>query len=48
VFIHPVLAVPPAFPRESVFSIVYWKDKIVEKPGYNGGSSDEQQQEQGE
>lgn len=25
--------IPPAFPRESIFSIVYWKDKPVEKIG---------------
>ncbi|HCD53211.1 MAG TPA: hypothetical protein DEQ34_12230 [Balneolaceae bacterium] len=24
--------IPPAFPRESVFSVVYWKDKVKEVP----------------
>ncbi len=24
--------VPPLFPREAVFSILYWKDKLLEKP----------------
>ncbi len=24
--------VPPMFPREAVFSILYWKDKLLEKP----------------
>jgi hypothetical protein len=27
--------VPPSFPRESIFSIVYWKDKPVEHPVSN-------------
>lgn len=26
--------VPPVFPRESVFSILYWKDKVMEKTTY--------------
>lgn len=32
-------SIPPFYPRESVFSIVYWKDKMV---GGNYGQSDQQ------
>lgn len=28
-------SIPPSFPRESIFSIVYWKDEIVNHADYN-------------